>query len=127
MRGFSFEVGVVYRSKRTGGVLIAADHDALITARRGVTRVIRPYSREGYEAVRTISVATLCMLWEVEAEVLDEAMRAVLGARKPEKRKRPDYWADKRADPRPAPIEEKAQTRHAWMSRPRASQTKAAS
>ena len=63
-----FEIGVVY--KKGSRYFLALSAGTLITFKDGELQEIRPNAK--YEAVRSISVETLCKLWGISLDTLDQ-------------------------------------------------------
>lgn len=63
-----YEVGMTYT--KNGKYYLAVGDKTLVTVKEGEFQEVQPYSR--YEPVRSLSVDSLCALWEIGVERLDE-------------------------------------------------------
>lgn len=80
-----FEIGVVY--KKNARYYLAVDEGTLISFRDGELQEVRPQVR--YEVVRSIAVETLCNLWGITLDALDEQTAKYLTPTNLEVRSRP--------------------------------------
>jgi hypothetical protein len=81
-----WEIGCIYRAN--GQFFIAITERNLLTVKGGEGKVIRPYTRERYSQVRSISVEELAQKWKVSVDQMDEITSKYLYVK---------------AEPRPAP------------------------